>query len=724
MSTVCADQVVDLAAGEEEVFERLDPNFRKAVRKAQREGVRLRSAGQDSPELVAAYYELARRSAERTGEALPSRDYYEAIQAAFGEGGRCAFVFVEHQGRPAAAVLLLIDKGGALFLAGVSDPEFLPLRVNNFVHWEAMRWMKRQGVARYRLGPTFPEVPADWPIAKVSFFKGQFGGQSFPIVQGSLFRMPEKYLEDGREAVALLCRPIEPSDAATIRTIPPPRIDREGWGHVLRPYGVAFLEGVFGEAAAPDGADRWTVEHFGQGPACPGVLRFGRGTGDGSPLDVRPEPAGQPLFDGRPERRFDRGLAYFRRPEPVYHAVLPHASVDGPGVTPVLLNESRRTVVGWRETGGGRELLIGLPVVEELIRRTHGDPRQVEVCEDKSRWGYGHERPNYLYEQQLVAGRHDVPWADRLGFLLAESLAELTGLPLIEPLPQGACGAILLTGDDDEAWLEKYAEQLALVGDFPLTYFLLDRTRHTRETLARLPANVELGLHADALDAPARYAERCRDQGRAVHELCGRAPRTIRNHGFLSDGYLGQLPAWDDCGLGLDVNIPGLDGTAVTGSFLPYRNRRADGDWSDHHSLLTAFGDGMIYALGWRPRRCVRRIRQLCRRIERSRPGIVCANFHPQNISDCVRLHTELMAWGRRRGWIALGADSLLDWWQARERIAVRPAAGGAAVSLPHDLSGVVVRIPQPGGWGRLPVPGRAGVHHVQVTKGTRQCAS
>ena len=38
-----------------------------------------------------------------------------------------------------------------------------------------------------------------------------------------------------------------------------------------------------------------------------------------------------------------------------------------------------------------------------------------------------------------------------------------------------------------------------------------------------------------------------------------------------------------------------LDGTALTGSFLPFRVRRPDGTWSGHLSLVTAFGDGMRY---------------------------------------------------------------------------------------------------------------------------------
>ncbi len=57
----------------------------------------------------------------------------------------------------------------------------------------------------YRFGPAFPEVPDDWPIARVSRFKEKFGGQSFTTIQGSLFLKPEKYLAGAAGHLSRLC---------------------------------------------------------------------------------------------------------------------------------------------------------------------------------------------------------------------------------------------------------------------------------------------------------------------------------------------------------------------------------------------------------------------------------------------------------------------------------------------------------------------------------------
>ena len=98
-----------------------------------------------------------------------------------------------------------------------------------------------------------------------------------------------------------------------------------------------------------------------------------------------------------------------------------------------------------------------------------------------------------------------------LGFLIAEQLARLNGLPLIEPLPYGLKGLIILTGDDDQAYLEKYDKQLKLIHGIPITYFLHPLTRHTAETLAKLPSSVEIGVHPDALETPEQYGSLCAD---------------------------------------------------------------------------------------------------------------------------------------------------------------------------------------------------------------------
>jgi hypothetical protein len=415
------------------------------------------------------------------------------------------------------------------------------------------------------------------------------------------------------------------------------------------------------------------------------------GEGSAPALNVRTEPGDALLWKRRGWWFSRRALAY--------HALRPHVSFTGPGVEPIWETADGRAVLAWFHRDGRRELLAGLDVVEEFVRHTQGDPAQVTSTANKGRWGFGHERPVYLYEKQQVAEHRGVPWADYLGYTLAESLAVWTGMPLIEPLPFGARGAVLLSGDDDQAYLEKYDDQLRCIGDFPITYFMLPWTRHRRETLAKLPPSVEYGVHVDALKTPTEYARCCREQVAAIRELCAAPVRSVRNHGFLSDGYEGHLPAWEETGIELDMNIPGLDGAVYTGSLLPFRLRRGDGSWSNHHSLLTAFGDGLLPIRNLSEDQGSDVIRGLARQIERNWPGVLVFNFHPQNIADTLGLHQTVMALGRRQGWVALGAESYLSWLSAREQIVMRRVGADWRVEMPVAVEGIAVRRRSRRGW-------------------------
>jgi hypothetical protein len=341
-----------------------------------------------------------------------------------------------------------------------------------------------------------------------------------------------------------------------------------------------------------------------------------------------------------------------------------------------------------------------LDIEEEIVRHRQGNPAQVQVAAVKSGFGFDFERPNYLFEEQVLPQYCTVPWADHLGFFLAETLAQLSGYPLIEPLPGGARGAVILTGDDDQAWLEKYAEQLQVIGKFPITYFLHPLTRHTRETLAQLPPHVELGLHPDALEHPEAYEQLCTEQALQIRHVSGKPVRLVRNHGYLNRGYLGHLPIWEANGLMLDVNYPGVDGMALTASFLPMRLRRADGTWSDHYSLLTPFGDGMLYALNLTQRQAVDRIWKLARQVEKSCVGVIVLNFHPQNIADTRDMHQAVLELAQRTGWRALGLESYLGWLEMCESLRIQPdSAGGFVLTASGTVRDLVLRYPVAKGW-------------------------
>jgi hypothetical protein len=674
MATCCADQIVPLAGrSEEDLFAALDEACRRAVRKAQRSGLTIVVAAE--PEAVEAYYQIALSSSKRTGETLPDSSYYSAIHRTFAGGGRSRFLFARQAGRPMGGLLLLIDKGAVSFAAGASVPEGLPLRVNDFLHWSAIAFARAQGYAHYRLGPVFPELPPDWPIARVSRFKKKFGGANVSIIQGSRFRRPARYVSAAPGEVARL-------SGRGFNGVATAAVD-EGLGHVLRCYGVPTVQGM------P------TVSLNGRHETCPVLVITDGSAAERLGLKAKPEPPGAWCY-ARPR------WSIFGKDRPAYRALLPHVSFSGDGLEPVWVSDEGRPVVAWHGEPGDRRLVVGLDVENEIVRYWQGDPERADAPGSKARFGFDTERANYLFDDHVTPRLATHPWADYLGFLVAEGWSRLSGLPLVEPLPNGAKGAVILTGDDDQAWLETYAEQRRVLGDLAFTYLLHPLTRHTPETLASLGPTAEFGLHPDALDRPDDYEALCREQALWIEKLCGRKVRVVRNHSYLSRGYLGHVRAWEDNGLELDVNYSAADGTAMTGSFLPMRVRRADGSWSEHLSLLTAFGDGMIFALGLSDREAARRVRRLARQIESSVPGVVVLNLHPQNIARTRRLHRAAVALGRRSGWVTLGLETYLEWLRARDAVVVERYGSTLVLTSDRPVRDLAIRISMGSGWRKL----------------------
>jgi hypothetical protein len=307
----------------------------------------------------------------------------------------------------------------------------------------------------------------------------------------------------------------------------------------------------------------------------------------------------------------------------------------------VVIDSSGNTSWCWLQSGRGGVLFVGTDLAGDLVRYRQGDPAKDSIRPTKALWGIPGERPNYLFEDQLEGEmpheRHADWWVVALAHFLSEKLENLL-LPL---LPGGAPGAVIITGDDDQALLEKYNEQLHLLGRTPITYFLHPLTRHTKKTIQKILAKpwIDLGIHPDALDAPERYSEMLTEQVAWYRSAVGKQPISLRNHGFLNDGYWGHLPSWIENGIQISSNLPGLQGNIMNGSLLPAR-LACQGTLNHHWSLLTTFGDGMVFALNISDAESAERILDFAQRIKTSGvPGIMVINLHPQNVAKTREMH-------------------------------------------------------------------------------------
>jgi hypothetical protein len=323
----------------------------------------------------------------------------------------------------------------------------------------------------------------------------------------------------------------------------------------------------------------------------------------------------------------------------------------------------------YKSIGQGGLLILGTDLQADLIRYRQGDPDLEKNKPQDPQWGIAGERPTYLYEKQLQGFDAGARPADDWAYALAVTLSDVSGIPLQPILPDGAPGAIVITGDDDQAYLEKYDEQIQILKDLPITYLLHPLTRHTKKTIAALRRQnprVDFGIHPDALDAPNRYNDLFIDQLKWYRSLVGDGPVSVRNHGFLNDGYWGHLQGWLDNDVRISSNIPGLDGQILNGSLLPARMVWR-GRLTDHWSILTAIGDGIRFINGMSDSDAAKLVRQMADRVAESEiPGVIVLNLHPQNISETRAMHEELHNIVSE-GFLAWNLRECLEWFLTRE---------------------------------------------------------
>jgi hypothetical protein len=384
------------------------------------------------------------------------------------------------------------------------------------------------------------------------------------------------------------------------------------------------------------------------------------------------------IFDLAPGARVPR-----RRLRSLY----PATPYRGQQAEPIITSADLDGVWLWQADGPGGVLVVGTDLAGDLMRYRQGDPAMADRNPSGKVWDFEGERPLHLFEAQLAGESPRERHADWWAFTLAHIVSEKTGLPLIPLLPNGAPGAIVLTGDDDQAQLEKYHEQQALLAGTPITYFLHPLTKHTRRTLKRMceRSRIELGIHPDALEEPLRYGELLHEQVAWFRRLVQSGPVSLRNHGFLSRGYWEHLPHWSAEGVQISSNIPGLDGRILNGSLLPARMIHG-GSLTSHWSLLTAIGDGVVFVQQKRGPQAAECIHQIVDDVKGSgMPGVIVLNLHPQNVAEASHMHLAALK-AIADGFHPWTMKECLAWFQARD--------GSMPAPIDTDAS--------PGWWERL----------------------
>jgi hypothetical protein len=203
--------VLDLEGGEERVWEeRLKKNARREVRRAEKAGVQVE--GDCTGRLLPVYEELVHRSVERWARAQNEplalarwrarrRDPPGKLRRIAETLGDSCMVWVAwHEGRPAAACIVLLGSNASDTRAAMDKDVAGPTSANSLLQWAAIQDACRRGCRHYHLGESSRG-------SGVAAYKEKFGAQpvAYPLIVRE--RLPlERTAGSARRAVKRVLR--------------------------------------------------------------------------------------------------------------------------------------------------------------------------------------------------------------------------------------------------------------------------------------------------------------------------------------------------------------------------------------------------------------------------------------------------------------------------------------------------------------------------------------
>jgi hypothetical protein len=144
--------IIHLKDGEEWLFRRMDAAVRRAVRRAQHNGLTVEFC--NSFESMETYYALHCQTRRHHGVPPQPFRFFENLHRHVIALGRGFVVVVRFEKRPIAAAVFLHQGRHALYKFGASELEFQHLRPNNLLMWEAMKHYSQNGFSDLHLGRT------------------------------------------------------------------------------------------------------------------------------------------------------------------------------------------------------------------------------------------------------------------------------------------------------------------------------------------------------------------------------------------------------------------------------------------------------------------------------------------------------------------------------------------------------------------------------------------
>ena len=179
---------IDLQKTLADLFAGFESSVRRAIHKAQREGVRVERSG--NIEALRAYYSLHCQTRKRHGLPPQPWSFFEHLHQHVIARDLGFVLLARYQGQWVGGAVFVHDGDEAIYKYSASDLAHQNLRPSNLVLWEAIQWLAQNGFNRLNLGRTSPgnkglrQFKQNWGSAEYRVEYLKFGYRQNQFVRG------------------------------------------------------------------------------------------------------------------------------------------------------------------------------------------------------------------------------------------------------------------------------------------------------------------------------------------------------------------------------------------------------------------------------------------------------------------------------------------------------------------------------------------------------------
>ena len=340
-----------------------------------------------------------------------------------------------------------------------------------------------------------------------------------------------------------------------------------------------------------------------------------------------------------------------------------------------------------RQVGKGRLVIFAYDLPECVMRLRQGEPERKGLIPD----GDSIPRPCHLYSGTSAGDAGWIPYADFHCMLLGDVVRRLLSVPVPSfwRLPADAPGALILSGDDDDATTEMREWEMrdveAMGGKMSL-YLLPGRSKCEPEDVERWRRRGhEVSVHPDLVperpDAERMLAKLRQDIAAFKKRWRGEA-RTVRMHCVAWPGYTEPAEVLEEMGVRMESNFfplafPRSRARAPyfgMGAAMPMPFARPDGSlvrvWQQpgHLEDDALFGKTQDYSQKLSSEAWKAILDRIFGSIARYFHCVYCANIHPVNyLRFSGEQGRDVMRAAAERGFPILSMEEWLDFWAARD---------------------------------------------------------